>query len=209
MRKLLFTLLLIIGILPLTKAQFEPGNISITAGGGIGLYGANSNDIEDTLSGVNAGSGLIELNVNYSIMDRLAVGVNFERNGFITEVDSVNSQTYGNSLNYRLDLTYRLTNSEKNSLYVRTLLGMSSFKFGDNSNSTYVKSTGFCYEFDLGVQHHFGETVGFFFNAGWAGYNYNELTDQDGVVVETSNNSAPFRVSFSGVNTRLGLLFRI
>lgn len=209
MRKLL---LLTIGLcfVQMGFAQFEQGNIAITLGGGVGVYGASSNDPEDdTLQGINAGSGLVELDVSYSVVDQFAIGVNLERNGFITSYDTVNQETYGNSYNIRGSLTYRMVNSEKNVLYLRGLAGVSMFKFGDNGDATWVKSNGFAYEIDLGWQHHFGETVGMFMNAGWASYSYKTLTDQDGNVSRNSDDTADLKLSLFGVNARLGLLFRL
>ncbi len=209
MKKIFASTIVLILLAMNANAQYEPGDIDISVGAGFGLYGAKASDGSQDSSGVNAGSGLLNLGVNYAILDKLALGVGFERNGFLTQNDSTDSDTYGYSYNYRLNLNYRFVNSAKNSLSIQSGAGISSFKFGDRKSGETVSGNGFTYEFDLMWQHYFGEHVGMFLNAGYVGYIYNELRNQDGDLWIVDENSDAITFSLSGVNARIGLQFKL
>lgn len=189
--------------------QYEPGNLELNMGGGFGLYGGSSNDDDqDTTSGPDAGSSLIELGFSYSVQENFAVGLNIERNGFLTDNDTVTEDNYGYSYNIRLSPAYRFVNKEKTCFYVRGLVGVSFFKYGNHYDNSWVKSTGLSYGLELGWQHHFTEKVGMYINSGWAGYSYAKLTDHNGDVLRNNQNTEDLYLRLNGVNTRLGLVVR-
>lgn len=193
------------------SAQTEQGAITIDLGTGLGIYGAKTNDPDanaeaDTV-GVNAAAGLVNFTATYSIIDDLSVGASFERNGFVVGSDSASENESGQSLNYRFVTQYRLVNSEKNCLFLQGGIGYSSFKFEDGPDDT-VEGDGLTYDFSLGYQHYFGETAGFFLQAGWTGYKYNELIDENGTTWLVGGTNDPYELTLQGVNIRLGLALR-
>ena len=187
------------------QAQYEPGDIDISLGTGFGFYGAKTNDSDVDTSGVNAAAGLLNLGVNYTIANNYSIGLNFERNGFLTDTTTA----YGYTMNYKLNFQYRFINGEKNALGLQAGVGMSSLKFVDENSTDYVKGNGLTYEFVLLFHHYFGERFGMFINAGYGNYSYKELRDQDGDLWLSDDNSESKTFSLSGVNARIGIQFKI
>lgn len=192
-------------------AQYEQGDIDFGLGGGIGVYGGSTNDVDevDTTGGPDAAAVLFNIDVNYAVIEELSIGVDFERNSFITQDDSTDTDSYGNSNNFKFNVQYRFVNSEKNCLALEGGIGMSAFKFGDNISNEYAKGSGLTYEFGLDYQHYFGENVGMFINVGYGGYQYKELRNQANEVWRTNNDTDNIEVVFSGVNIRVGLQIKI
>jgi len=129
---------------------YENGDIDLSLGTGFGIYGASTNDVDEVdTNGVDAAASLLSFRANYSLTYNLAVGFVFERNGFITPNDSSNTDSYGNSFNYRFSSQFRFVNSEMNCFALKGEVGYSMFKFGDRVSNEYVKGSGLTYEFGL------------------------------------------------------------
>jgi len=191
-------------------AQYEQGDIDLSLGTGLGIYGASTNDVDEVdTNGVDAAAGLLSFRANFAVIDNLAIGVVIERNGFITPNDSSNTDSYGTSMNYRFASQFRFVNSEKNCLAVKGEVGYSSFKFGDRISNEFVKGSGLTYEFGLNWEHYFGEHVGMYMNFGYGGYKYNELVDHNGDVWRTNNDTDNVEFTIGGVNSRIGLQIKI
>ena len=206
-----YILLSIPGIFFFTSAnaQYEAGDIDFSLGGGIGLYSAKSNDPADSSTGIGAANNLWNLTGNYAIIPELSIGYTFERNGFLGGNDSAGNDTYANSNNFKLNVIFRMVNGEKNALSLQSMVGMSVLKFGDNATGDEVKSTGMTYEFGLTYQHLFGEHFGYYLNGAYASYRYSKITDQDGDVWRTNDDSQNVILTLSGGTLRLGLVYRL
>lgn len=192
-------------------AQYEQGDIDFSLGTGFGIYGGSTNNVDEVdTTGVDAACGLINVGVNYAIIDELSMGLSFERNSFVGQNnDSVSTDNYGLTNNFKFITEYRFVNSEKNALSFRAGLGLSLLDFGDHMVSTFVKGNGLNFELGLNYEHYFGEHVGLFINAAYANYNYKKLENENGVIWRTNNDTDNFNIKFSGVNTRIGLQIKI
>lgn len=189
------------------------GDVDISLGVGFGIYTFTTNDYEDNSTA--ALPGLVNINAAYQLSDKFALGITFERNGFVTDPDSNIRAT---SLNFGLTAGYNIVNSEKNVLQPFLVVGSSNFRFDNYNNQDYVKSNGTQVQLGLSWKHFFGETIGMFLNFSIPYYSYNEFVNSNGDTYEVSRlvtkNGVPVIESrvlqgvMSGVNFRTGVNLR-
>ncbi len=210
MKNYILSLILVIFIFSSNAmAQYEKGAIDFNLGGGIGVYGAKSNDAADSSGGIGAANNLWNLTVNYAIIPELSIGYTFERNGFLGQnSDSSSNGGYANSNNFKLNVVFRMMNKEKNAFSLQSAIGLSKLKFGDNSGQE-ITSSGMTYEFGLTYQHLFGEHFGYYLNGSYSAYRYAKIMDQDGDVWQTNDGAQDVILTLSGGTLRLGLVYRM
>lgn len=213
MKTHLLTAILGIFLFSSAMAQYESGDIDFNLGGGISIFGVKNNDDADTSGRGGAINNMWNLSASYAIIPELSVGYCFERNGFVSvgnddSTSSGNNDASAQSNNHKFDINYRMVNSEKNALSLQAMLGLSMFEFNDNSSNT-LTGTGMMYEFGLTYQHLFGEHFGYYLNGSYSSYKYGELTDQDGIVWKTDDDSKNMILSLSGGALRLGVVYKM
>ena len=212
--KKLFTLLLSITFVLTGYSQaLQKGNFDIHFGTGFGVYSLKSNNYEDNSSG--AVPGLLNIGLGYQITDNFALGLDFERNGFVTEADS-NQRAV--SLNFGVTAGYNLLNGEKNVLQAFLHVGTSNFTFENLDNNNDVKSSGNQIQFGMAWKHYFGDVVGMFMNFSIPYYSYNEFKNNNGDTYEVGRttivNGLPkyesrvFQATMTGLNLRVGLTMK-
>lgn len=192
------------------KAQvLKKGNIDTYLGVGFGYYTLNSNLFENETSAVVP--GLINLGAAYQITDGFALGLDYERNGFVTNADSNNKAV---SQNFGLRASYNVLNKEKNALKAFIVLGTSTFRFDDLDTKNYAVSRGSQFQIGGEWKHYFGGKLGMFLNFSIPFYSYNEFKDEDGDVWEDSRlngtviETRVVQIKMNGVNFRTGITFK-
>lgn len=213
MKSLILMTIIIVTCSNVDSQILSKGDIDISLGVGFGIYTFTTNDYEDNSSA--AVPGLLNVSAAYQISDKFALGIAFERNGFVTDADSNVKAT---SLNFGITAGYNIINSEKNVLQPFLVVGSSNFRFENFNNQDYVKSNGTQVQLGLSWKHFFGETVGMFLNFSIPYYSYNQFVNSNGDTYEVSRlvtkNGAPVIESrvlqgvMSGVNFRTGINLR-
>jgi hypothetical protein len=213
MKKLLFFAIISIVSLPSFGQALVKGNFDIRVGTGFGVYTLTTNDYEDNTTG--AVPGLLNVGVGYQITDAFVLGIDFERNGFVTDPDSNNRAI---SQNFGLTAGYNFLNKEKNVLQAFLHVGSSTFTFENLDNQNDVKASGTQIQLGLAWRHYFGEVAGMFINFSIPYYSYNEFKNSDGDVYEVGRttivNGQPkyeskvFQATMTGMNLRVGLALK-
>ncbi len=199
-----WTLLAFAFLITQVNAQYEKGNMDVLGSVGMGLYGAKSNDTSDTKSGIEAANALFGLTWQYAATDNFSAGANYERSNFL----GVDSTGYASANTFRVALSYRLVNTEKNLLIGNGFIGMSMLTYGDNGSNWKVTGSGLTFELNLRYQHMFGNRIGYFLSSGYANYRYGNLTNQDGNTLKASGGNKDLVLILPGANTRLGVVCR-
>lgn len=187
------------------------GNFDLHLGTGFGFYTLTSNDYKNNSSG--AVPGLLNLGLAYQISDGFSLGLDYERNGFVTDRDS---NTKAVSQNFGLTAGYNFLNKEKNVLQGFFHVGSSSFRFDNFNDQEYVVAKGTQLQFGVKWMHYFGETAGLFMNLSLPYYNYTEFKNSNGDVYKVTEhvngiptgNSRVFQASMTGINLRIGLALK-
>jgi len=213
MRKIIVLASLLLIISNTFSQALQKGNLDVRVGAGFGIYTFTSNDYEDNTT--NALPGLFNLGLAYQISDAFSLGLDYERNGFVTDPDSNNKAI---SQNVGITAGYNFVNGEKNVLLAFFQLGYSSLRIDDFNESEYVTTRGSQIQLGAAWKHYFGETLGMFINFSIPFYSYNEFKNSKGDVYEvsrvTSVNGIPtieskvFQAKMTGVNFRAGLAFK-
>ncbi len=215
MKLLISTLLVIFFSFAAYAQALQKGNIDVHAGVGFGIYNFTIKSFET--ENADAVPGLINLGASYRISDAFSLGLDYERNGFVTDADS-NEQVV--SQNFGITAGYSLVNSDKNVLTPFFQIGATRLKFENFDNQDYVTASGLQLQFGLAWNHYFGERFGLFINASTPYYSYNKFKSSNGDVYEESrivndsqgNPIVETRVvdgNMTGINIRLGLALKL
>ncbi len=191
----------------------QKGNLDLHAGAGFGVYTFTSNDYEENTT--NGVPGLLNLGLAYQVTDGLSLGIDYERNGFVTDSDS---NTKAVTQNFSLTVGYNVINGDKNVLQAFFQLGTSSFRFDNFNDQDYLTSRGSQIQLGAAWKHYFGETFGMFLNFSVPYYSYNEFKNSSGDVYKIGRvvniNGVPtfeskvYQAKMVGVNFRAGLAFK-
>jgi hypothetical protein len=204
-------LTLLVGFLLFTNTSFsqctKKGDIDGKVGFGFGIYNlANNDETEQNSGGV---PGLITLSSAYALGDRWSLGLQYERNGFLTNKDSSDA---ARSHNLGLAGTYRFVNREKVAFYVDLILGISSFTYEKNQiNGTLdkVTSSGSNLQLGLGMKQYFGQHIGWFWELAFTNYSYKKFTNKDGDVLKTDDGKFNnLEIKMTGGNLRVGVCYK-
>ncbi len=208
-----FILLLFVSFLSLNtfcQVNTNPHKLNMGLGFGLGVYGGQSNDINDKndTTAIDAACAIIKLNFEYSIINTLGVGFSFERNGFLSNKDSSDNAS---SLNFGLSLKFKFISKEFNTLYLDVIPAYSYFTYQKetNNHTDKIMSHGFNFQAGLGWDHYFGEHFGMYLSTYYTLYKYNLLYDDENYILKVNNPSENFKIKFSGMNVlKLGFLYR-
>ncbi len=192
----------------------QKGNFDIRAGVGFGVYNFNTTAYEDNQH--SAVPGLFNLGIAYQISDDFSLGLDYERNGFVTD-DSTDSKVV--SQNIGVTASYHFINGEKNALAAFLTVGTSNLKFEDFDDSETVTARGTQVQVGLAWRHYFSDNFGFFLNTSFPYYSYNEFKNSNGDVYEDSRivtgpGGVPIIESrtvsgvMTGINLRIGLALK-
>jgi len=167
------TLLLISNAI--TAQAIQKGDFEISAGSGFGFYGLATNEFEDN---TNFGlPGVISLGVSYQLSNSFGLGINYERNGFLTDPDS-NNKAVSNSIG--LAVAYNVVNAEKNAVSLTLEVGGSGFRYDDFKNEDYVVSTGGHLKLGGHYRHYFNDHLGFYLKLNLSSFTYTSFENQNG-----------------------------
>ena len=167
MKKVLGISAAIFFTLNIYSQSIEKGDFLIKAGVGFGVYSLSSNDYEESS---NAGvPGLIPLSLTYHVSEKFGLGLEYERNGFVTD----SSHKKAISHNFGVKASYNFVNSEKNTLSAFFYLGSSSFRFDNFDDRDYITGSGSLVQFGSEWNHFFGEKIGMFINFSIPYFSYN------------------------------------
>jgi len=182
----------------------KQGNIGFDLGIGFGIYGANNNDVNDSVdNGVNAACSLIPFNFSYALSNNFSAGLDFERNGFLN-----NDSTFAHSLNFGISGTYRFVNKEKCLFSFAGIVNVSSLTFGDVYSDRRINGNGFNLQIIFTYSRFYGKHFGYFINTAYTFYKYTELYDEDGNYIKVNNGSVKYELSLFGANIRTGVCFK-
>ena len=212
MRSVLFLFITSIVFNSAYSQVLQKGNVDINAGVGFGIYTITSNDYEDEKSaGV---PGLLTLGVAYQLTDAWSIGLNYERNGFVTDPDSNNKAVLNNM---GITGSYNFVNGEKNVLHAFLGIGYSSFRYDNLKDEEYVVGKGPQFQLGAGWKHYFGGKIGMYMNFSVPYYNYTKFKNGDGeelkiyrtnVLGQVIENKT-YTISMVGANFRIGLLLKL
>gem|GEM_PF-6849221 len=159
MRKFLLLILFTTMMLPVVFSQaVVKGNFEAGAGTGFGLFQLTSNDTNDATS--LALSGVLQGHFEYAPINKISLGIMFQRNGFATDRDSGNSaQTYL----LGAGLKYRAVNAENTVIYFSLTGGPSWMHYFDKSTDNYLNGQGYWFDLCAGTRYYITHKTSIFF----------------------------------------------
>ena len=199
--KYLLTVFLLFALFPVFSQVVEKGDFEIGTGLGLGIFQATNNDSGATSI---AASGIIPVHIQYSPIEKIGLGLNFQRNGFLTEKDSGNSvQSY--LLGF--SLMYRAINGEKTVLFFQAAAGKSWIHYSDASIQNYVNGSGYWVDLSAGMRFYFTEHLGMFTEIAYNKQHFTNFEDKNNTLytVTHSGQTENFWLTLAGMNLRLGL----
>ena len=207
--KNIYLLLISIFICNLVFCQLS--NFSAGAGLGFGVYGIKTNDKsakKDT--NITDITKLITLiRADFSITKRYVIGVKFEKNSYLTKIDSSKNAS---SISIGINGRFNVVNKEKNLLYFELIPAYSYFTYSKiiNKKTDKIYSNGINFQVGFGWDHYFLNHFGMFINTYIANYNYYKVVNSNSnTILKVNNPPVNFTINFKGVNLFAGLLFRL
>lgn len=211
--KQIYTMISAICLSSLTYGQaVEQGNIKIDLDGGVGLYGSGTSIIEyqgeteeDVLE--DGGSAYINLNVAYSIVDRLSLGFNFKTGGFIAD-DSYDKNKFND---FGLQARFYVLNLDKFTIDANASFGLAYLNQQDDEggSSSNVRWSGTDLGFGVGFNFFFTENIGMNLGINYDMYNFKlksiELYGEDFPLPD----DLTYRMKYNGPEIKLGLAVKI
>ncbi len=202
-----------------TKAQekaFIKGKVIISASASLGVYATKINsewdylsihEAHDTNSG--AASGVYALNLEYAVNNWLGIGGRFGYSKYYAETDkATGTKPYVNGWDGDLTLGLHLIKTVHFDMPVQFTFGYSHIKYlALDTRNGIVAGGGLNYGIALVPRIYFGKHFGMFFNVGYMGYNYPNLTLSDNTNVYNIINYK-FKLKADGANVGLGFMFK-
>lgn len=149
----------------------KKGETTIAAGIGIGIYKVSMDTDTD-----GAVARLIPVSAEYSISDRLSIGIAYQQSNYLTNSDSSSNKSEsvkGNLIGAKCD--FHFLNSEKTDLYIGVTAGYNNLVFkgtDNNDQSFYLSGGGFGYQVNTGLKIFFGNHIGIFFGFTYSSYSF-------------------------------------
>ena len=207
-----------------TKAQekaFIKGKVIISASASLGAYGTklhsswDSTFINNTYKvakdeNSGAASAIYGLNVEYALNNWLGIGGRFGYSKYFTQADSTNNYTKPNVNGWdgNLTLGFHFVKSVHFDMPLMFSLGYSKIKYQAlDATNGIAQGGGLGYAISILPRIYFGNHFGMFFNLGYAGYNYPNLTLSNNTNVFNTINYT-FKLKASGANVGLGFMFK-
>lgn len=132
----------------ISNAQDSKFNVGL--GMGLGLYAGKTNELnppKDT-SAIDFAAGITQIHFEYNVINRIGIGVKFERNGFLNAKDSSDKAS---SINISLTGRFNIVNSESNLLYIEMCTGSSHFSYTNKDITTVDKVISNGINFQVGA----------------------------------------------------------
>lgn len=213
MKKIILTIAALT-IIYSSKAQkaFEKGNVTVSLGAGLDLYGTKIHQVssgftKDTTDG--AGGSHFPLMLEYGVANWLGIGARFNFSNFLEEKDSIsNIKPIHRGIDAGLVLNIHLVKSKRFDMPLNLSFGYSYLSIqSKDALETIAKSNGLGYGIALMPRIYFGDHIGMFFNLGYMGYNYPKITYSN---MNDSNLNKTWDTEVSlkanGVNLGIGLI---
>ncbi len=192
----------------------EGGEVLFDAGLGFGVHIFSTNEEEGNIGG--GVPGLLYAGIGYNVLPNLALGVIYERNGYLTDPDSA-FQVVSNNLG--LSLNYHVFNRNNILLDLGMTFGTSSFRFENFRNNESLESQGSQVKFLAGIKRYFNDNIGVYMAFTVPIHSYKTFKDQDGNVYEIydynsldfpiPDSKRNFEISLSGFNFNFGMTVKI
>jgi hypothetical protein len=181
------------------------GNFETGAGMGFGIFQLSGNDTasENSL----AASGILQGHFQYAPIDRLSLGIVFQRNGFLTNKDSGQSaQTYL----LGAGIQYRAINAESTVIYFGLTGGPSWMNFYDDKEDNYVKGEGYWIDLTAGARYYITYKAGIFIEMAYVKKHLTNFDDKnhDMLMVGPYTSRSKFEMDMAGMNLRVGVNFK-
>lgn len=201
---LLFVFAVFVGSCAYSQAV-KPGSFEAGVGTGFGIFQVSSNDTtgENSL----AVSGILSGHFQYAPIEKLSLGIAFQRNGFVTNKDSGQSaQTYL----LGVGVQYRAVNAENTVIYFGLTGGPSWMNFYDDHNDNYVKGEGYWIDLTAGMRYYITYKAGIFVELAYVKKHLTNFDDKnhDLLMVGPYTNRNKFELDMGGMNLRIGLNFK-
>jgi hypothetical protein len=177
----------------------------IYSAGGIGFYYLIHNDPQSDLK-ITA-STIINFGVSYDITSRLNVAFELSKLNFPSNKDSL-EEAKGSLTG--LTFRYKTLKSKKTNIYLGLSTGTSNFKYFNYKTSTKVTASNIFLEPNIGFNHYWGKTVGFFIQTSYYYTNYNRIVNKENkpLKVIVNGKEENFTLAFSGLKLLIGLQFK-
>lgn len=213
MKKIILTIAAL-SIIYSSKAQkaFEKGNVTVSLGAGLDLYGTKIHQVssgftKDTTDG--AGGSHFPLMLEYGVANWLGIGARFNFSNFLEETDSISHiKPIHRGIDAGIVLNIHLVKSKRFDMPINLSFGYSYLSIqSKDALETIAKSNGLGYGIALMPRIYFGDHIGMFFNLGYMGYNYPKITYSN---MNDSNLNKTWDTEVSlkanGVNLGIGLI---
>lgn len=206
----LFIFLLLFAV-NLTAQEYEEfdtlsrNDFVIHASGGYGIYHLKHND-PNSQTTLIAGT-IIGVGASYFIAQKINVGFTFNRLKYPTNQDSAQN-SFSNLVG--LSIRYFTLYHKKTNIYIGATLGTSTFKFTNLKTNTKVTSGSLFFEPTIGFTHYWGKHIGIFIQSSYYYTRYDKIVNKDNEPLQVSINGKKenFRIAFSGMTLKTGLLFK-
>ncbi len=203
------------------EKAFIKGKIIISPSASFGVYGTNVHsewDYHDSFQDIHktdeqnggAASAVYALNLEYAINNWLGIGGRFGYSKYFTQADSTNNHIKPsvNGWDGGLTLGFHFVKTVHFDMPILLTCGYSHIKYQAlNSTDGTAQGGGLNYGIALVPRIYFGNHIGMFFNVGYVGYNYPNLTLSDNTT-NFNNINYTFKLKASGANVGLGLVFK-
>ncbi len=220
MKKKIILLAVLFVAVTVTNAQekaFIKGKFIIGASASFGLYATKSHTEwdylhfhaeQDTTDG--AASGIYALNLEYAVNNWLGIGGRFGYSKYWAERDSITGiKPSVHGWDGDLTLAFHFVKTKHFDMPIQLTVGYSHIKYlALNSTNSTAEGGGLNYGIALVPRIYFGDHIGMFFNIGYAGYNYPNLTLTDDSNIYNIVNYK-FQLKANGANIGIGLVVKL
>ncbi|REJ81312.1 MAG: hypothetical protein DWQ44_09670 [Bacteroidetes bacterium] len=177
--------------------SFEKGNIIISAGIDLGMYGTVAEDPVNAIKNTDGAlSTVIPIGVEYGLTDNIGAGIQFRPNKYFSNEDTSTASNFDASLM----LNYHFLRTENFNIHIGIKYGLSGFKYDNKINQEQFKGDGAHFQVDVAANFFPWEHIGFF-----AHLAYNQLRYKDGRIEDTNGKLHDYELYLNGASVGVGL----
>jgi hypothetical protein len=215
-------LIIAISIISLTsfaqEKAFLKGKLVISGNASLGVYATKTHSewnylsfhkTADTVGG--AASGVYALNLEYGLTNWFGIGGRFGYSKYIASADSTNHyiKPNVNGVDGNLTFNFHFIKTVHFDMPIQLLFGYSHIKYQAlDAYNGIAEGSGLNYGISLVPRIYFGKHIGMFFNVGYVGYNYPNLTLSNNTGI-LNNLDYTFKLKANGVNLGIGLVVKL
>lgn len=203
MKQIIFIFLVIIPSIFL-KSQVN-SRFSMNNTLGVGLYINKTNDETDSLQNkINTYTSVVSCNMNYHVTNNWHIGIEIDKNDFLTENDSNNT---GDAYNLYLKNSFLLVNTNERNVLFFANIGYSSQLIGRNYSPDYQSGRGVSFQIGIGYEYMINKYVRLNFQPKINYNRYQTFTNENNEMVLVKNSKTNYKSELLGVVFLAGIKF--